>query len=253
MAKKTKTNKLKNRIAIILDRSGSMGSIRQEAVDAFNQQVEAIKKGSKDMDTKVSLVTFSTFADEPTFFNKNVKNLKPLTLDQYVPDGMTAMYDAVGRTIDSLKALKEANDENTSFLVVIISDGAENNSKQFNASAIAERVKALQDTKRWTFSYMGANQDLAAVSQTLGLHIGNTFSFSTHIPGSYSNANIKNGVATANYMNARSIGMTSMNNFYDNKNNSTGVSNTAGAGDTTTNTGNTNNNQSGSGTTKIEG
>lgn len=212
MAKKKKA-KLKNRIAIILDRSGSMATIRTETVDAFNEQVKAIKASSKDMDTKVSLVTFASEKDEPLIWNKATRNLKKLELKDYIPNGMTAMYDAVGFTINEFKQLKEFNDKNTSFLIVIISDGEENNSKAYRSADIAELVKELTATQKWTFTYLGANQDLSKVSQNLGLSLGNTMSFVASSAGVAAGSAI-NASATTTYLNTRSTGATYTSNFY---------------------------------------
>lgn len=216
---------LKTRIAILLDSSGSMASISREAVDMFNEQVRAIKKGAGEVDTRVSLATFASNANPPVFFNTDVSSLKELDYNQYNPEGGTAMYDSIGAMIESLKALPEANEENTSFLVVIISDGQENASKKFNANQIAELVTGLQNTKRWTFSYLGANQDLTKVSAQLGFHMGNMRSFNASVPGAYA-ASAVNTAATTGYMNARTKGVKGVTNFYDqNKdgNNSTGI------------------------------
>jgi uncharacterized protein YegL len=221
---------LKTRIAILLDSSGSMASISREAVDMFNEQVRAIRKGAGEVDTKVSLVTFASEANKPLFFNTDVSSLKELDYDQYSPNGGTAMYDAIGETIDALKLLPEANEENTSFLMVIISDGQENSSKKYNAAAIAERVKSLQDGKRWTFSYLGANQDLTKVSLQLGFHSGNMRSFNVSVPGAYA-ASTANVAATTNYMESRSLGVQGLTNFYDpNGNGGQGGAGSGGAG-----------------------
>ena len=76
---RAKKSLLKTRVAVILDRSSSMQSIRNETISAFNEQVDAIKETSKDMDTKVSLVTFSTEVDGPVVWNQPVGKLKKLT------------------------------------------------------------------------------------------------------------------------------------------------------------------------------
>lgn len=216
---KTKTSKtieakgLKNRIAIILDRSSSMGSIREEAESVFNEQVKAIKAGAKDMETTVSLMTFSTTVDEPLIWNQPVAELKPLKKGSYQPNGMTALYDAVGLTVSKLASLADADDPKTSFLVVIISDGMENNSREFSASSISSKIKELQSTDRWTFTYLGANQDLAKVSGDLGIPIGNFQGFVATSEGTDSVGTLSNS-ATANYLNMRSVGVTSSNAVY---------------------------------------
>lgn len=205
---------LKTRIAIILDSSGSMGSLQREAVDMFNEQVRAIKKGAKELDTKVTLVTFASQANPPVFFNQDVSALKELDYNQYNPEGGTAMYDGIGNTIEAFKGLPEANEENTSFLLVIISDGQENASKKFSALDIANRVNALQETKRWTFSYLGANQDLTKVSQQLGIFSGNIQGFAANSAG-IAQASATNSGSTTGYMNLRSRGVGATMDFYD--------------------------------------
>lgn len=212
MVAKKDGKKLKTQIAIVLDRSGSMSACRKEAVDAFNEQVATIRKNSKKMDTRVSLFTFSTTPDEPTFFDVAVSNLRELTMDDYVPSGMTAMFDAVAKAVDKLIGLKESKD--TAYLMVIISDGQENNSHEITREAIAAKIKALQDGKHWTFTYLGANQDLADISKHLGIPMGNTMAFVGTAAG-YSGAAVSMVGATAAYLCARGTGLSSSSTFYD--------------------------------------
>lgn len=227
MSKKTA---LKTRIALVLDSSGSMQTIRKEALDMFNQQVRAIKKGAAEVDTKVSLAVFESGV-RTMFFNEDVKKLKELALESYNPEGGTAMYDAVGGAIDALSFLPEASDENTSFLVVIVSDGEENQSKKYNQYDIQKRILALQATGRWTFSYLGANQDLSKITENLGILRGNTFAFVASAAG-VGLASSSNVAATTNYMNTRSMGVKSVSNFYSPEN--TGPADSSGQSTTKT-------------------
>ena len=205
---------LKTQIAIVLDRSGSMESCRKETIDAFNEQVKTIRQNSKKgMDTRVSLFTFATVADEPKFFNEPVTSLEELTMEDYKPNGYTAMYDGVGKAITMLSDLKE--DKDTAYLVVIISDGQENHSREFNAYKIAERIKSLEATKHWTFTYLGANQDLSQVSKLMNIPMGNMMCFAS-TPVGVRAAQGQVLCSTASYMNARSVGATNVDNFYVN-------------------------------------
>jgi Mg-chelatase subunit ChlD len=203
---------LKTQIAIVLDSSGSMQSCQKETVDAFNEQVKTIRQGSKKgMDTRVSLFTFATKADEPKFFNEPVASLDELKQEDYKPDGYTAMYDAVGKAVTMLSGLKE--DKDTAYLMVIISDGQENNSKEFTGKMIAEKIKELEGTKHWTFTYLGANQNLADVSKHLNININNTMAFASTGAG----VRAAQGAvlcATASYMCDRAVGATQAKNFY---------------------------------------
>ena len=174
---KTSGGKLGNYIAIILDRSGSMNSIREEARQVFNEQVATINKSAKGMKNRVCLVTFSTVPDEPIFWLEDPEILTPFDESQYQPNGMTALFDTVGTTVEKLKKVEDAADEDVSFLIIIISDGQENNSKTFNSEKIAALIKECQNTGRWTFTYLGANQDLSDVSRHLEIPRDNIAGF----------------------------------------------------------------------------
>lgn len=166
-----------SRVAIVLDGSSSMNSIRDEAISAFNEQIDAIKEDSDELPTKVSLVTFGTKVNKPTVWNRRVSKLDRLDRETYSPSGMTALHDALGTTINKLNQLPEASDPDVNFLVVVISDGAENNSKDYNSSFLKRRIQELEGSERWEFSYIGANQDMLEVSRNLGFKRGSTLAF----------------------------------------------------------------------------
>ena len=102
-----------------------MEDMRREAIDVFNEQVDNIKTQSKEMDTRVSLITFSSSADNPTLWNRPVSQLRKIDFSDYKPRGMTAMLDTVGYIIKRLNKL-DSGHKNEAFLVIIISDGYEN-------------------------------------------------------------------------------------------------------------------------------
>jgi hypothetical protein len=210
---KKKAPKEKTYVAVVLDRSGSMDSIRQEALDVFNEQVKTIQAKAKDMDVSVCFSTFSTAADKPVIWMQDAQELKPMTTAQYMPAGMTAMYDGVGDAIDGLKKAADADEKHVAFLVVIISDGFENNSKRFSAADIAERVQACEKTGRWTFTYLGANQDLKKVSKDLGINLGNMAAFVSTAEGTR-DATTMHAAATSGYMVNRSKGIKADTSFY---------------------------------------
>jgi len=164
-------------VAIVLDRSGSMSSIRDEVIGAANDQIKTIQKEAENVNTDISFFTFSTKADDPVFVDQPVEKMELLTKESYVPDGLTAMLDGVGKAVAHLEQTKDANDPGTAFLVIIVSDGMENNSKEYNWESLASKIKPIQDTKRWTFSYLGANQDLGKVSKDLNISSKNVMAF----------------------------------------------------------------------------
>jgi len=177
-------------VGIVLDRSSSMGSVRAETISGTNEQFSALRD-SDDADN--TLVAMWTFNDKvtPLFTDGNDTDGKPIPAlveigavkdlgdGDYLPNGMTAMYDGVGVAIDFLAAEAKKAD---SVIVVIISDGMENASLRFTSAAIASRVKELQDSG-WTFTYIGANQDLTQVSAELGIHQGNVLGYNSDVSG----------------------------------------------------------------------
>ena len=206
---------LKNYVVLILDKSGSMKSIKNEVVGGFNDQIKEIKKKNTEfgMETKICLVTFSTFVDTPILWLEDIEKVIPLTDETYNPDGYTAMYDAVGTTVESLLKLPEANDEDLSFLVIVISDGEENNSQKFNADKVAELVSSCEKTGRWTFSYVGANQDLKAVSQDLNININNTLAFMADSDG-YQKTSGRISGSMGHWYNSRNVGLKSVKTMF---------------------------------------
>lgn len=165
----------KSYVVFVLDESSSMGMMREEAIAAFNQQRLDVQKNVRGtgISTRVSLVKFATEVPEPIYWNKGVTKIKKLGFSGYRPHGMTAMLDAVGTSIDRLLEEPDINDENTAVLFVVISDGEENNSKEFNYRTLGVKIKELQESGRWTFTYSGANQDLSRLKSELNIPVGN--------------------------------------------------------------------------------
>lgn len=169
----------KTYVAIVLDRSGSMKTVKSETVKGYNQQVKTLIEDSKKPDrgqTFASLITFSTLVNE-NFFNVPIAELGEMAESDYVPVGWTAMYDGVGHAIERLCKETDCNDEFNSYLIVIISDGEENQSTKWTANQLAEKIKELQNTNRWTFVYIGSNQDLSVVRETLNFTDANMMDY----------------------------------------------------------------------------
>lgn len=200
-------------VGIVLDRSSSMGSVRAETISGTNEQFSALRDSDDADNTLIAMWTFNEKVT-PLFTDGNDANGKPIPAlveigsvkdlgeGDYLPSGMTAMYDGVGDAIDFLAAEAKKAD---SVVVVIISDGMENASQRFTSAAIASRVKELQDSG-WTFTYIGANQDLTQVSAELGIHQGNVLGYTSDVVGTIAMQGV---VASSlrSYTSARSSAM----------------------------------------------
>lgn len=165
---------------IILDRSGSMESIRRAAVEGFNETLAGIKKAQeKFADTQehfVSLVTFCSCETKHVFDKTPVAEAHPLKMEDYQPCCCTPLYDAMGITLTAIRRhVKEKED--SVVVVTIITDGMENASHEYNGQTIKELVERLRG-EGWTFTYMGANQDSVEVAMKLSIRNSRNFAYS---------------------------------------------------------------------------
>jgi hypothetical protein len=122
------------------------------------------------------------------------------------------MLDAVGQTIDRLEREGSQIDE-ASVLVCTISDGQENSSTDYTYESVAERIQRLSASERWTFSYLGSNQDLSVVSDSLSISMANTSSYAVSREDT-ADAWQRHGRATRRRMQGVSTGKSASQEFY---------------------------------------
>lgn len=162
-------------IALIVDRSGSMERIVTEAQQAIDEFVaEQSKLGGEVLWT---IVFFNKEYDRPIFNQVGSTFEVPLE-----PRGMTALHDAVGRTVDDLGAAFEAMPEDerpSKVIVATITDGQENSSEEYTAAQVAERVKRQTDEWQWEFHFLGAGMNrwrAEKISGVMGMSAQHTHS-----------------------------------------------------------------------------
>lgn len=202
-------------ICFILDKSASMGRLRTEIVSEFNNQIKVIKKSFKDLDTKVSLVTFDSVVTE-VFFEKDLSELNDLKESDYIPEGMTAMNDGIGYVITKYRELNDT-DPMSAYLYLILTDGDENSSRKYSGANISSMIKELKETGKHTFTVLGANIDLDKLTIDLNLDVKNVQVFQATSHG------ITKGLQSTsrgieNYSQGRHLGSTITLDFYSDKN-----------------------------------
>ena len=174
IAKPTKTQVFN---VIILDRSGSMESIRTAAIDGFNETLAGIKKAqeryAKTQKHFVSLLTFCDCEMRYIFDKVPAGRARKLTKDDYQPCCCTPLYDAMGFTLTSMRSYVAAIEDHV-VVVTIITDGLENASKEYTGAAIKQLVEELKK-EGWTFTYMGANQNSVEVAFNLSIRNSRNF------------------------------------------------------------------------------
>ena len=165
--------KVKTNVALILDRSGSMHTIAEEAVEGYNVHIRKFKENTEEQDVSICLVTFNSNVYEH-YWLEDAKNVEEARQADYNPNGTTALFDAMGYTIDKLVESTDTKDTNNAYLVITISDGMNNASKHYDCNGISRLIHKWQDTKHWTFSFMGCSErDLKEIEVKTGIPIAN--------------------------------------------------------------------------------
>jgi hypothetical protein len=161
---------------IILDASGSMESIYNQALSGTNETIQTIRMGQKDHPELQQCLTLASFNSGKDYLKVKysvapIDEVKEITKEDYVACGCTALYDAMGEMISELKRKLTPEDR---VLVTVITDGYENSSTHWSGPQIKSLVEELRH-EGWTFTYIGANQDVEAVAGSMGIH--NTLAF----------------------------------------------------------------------------
>lgn len=155
------------KIVVILDRSGSMSSIKKDMEEGLRTFVEEQKKvpGTAEFD----LYTFDSYC-EREIRKKNLSEVEPSDI-KLTPRGSTALYDALGSAIkeigSELDSMKE-EDKPEKVIFVIVTDGEENSSREYSGAEIKRLITQQEKEWKWNFIYLGANQDAFKVGHIIG-------------------------------------------------------------------------------------
>lgn len=170
-------------VIFILDRSGSMSHLTSDTIGGYNAFINEQKKDPGE--TKLTTVLFDH--EYKILHNGvNIHDVKPMTVDDYCPRGSTALYDAIGKTINDvgLRLYNTPEDERPSKIIfVITTDGYENSSKEFNQRRVKEMIEHQTDKYNWKFIFLGANIDVEEVSSGLGISMDFAASYSATAAG----------------------------------------------------------------------
>jgi len=174
---KTKVHNL-----IIVDASGSMDSIYNQALAGINETIKTIDMVHKKDMTVEQTITLLSFADGGEKLQYIYKSLpidraSAIGERDYQLRGMTALYDAIGESVTELRRNVGINDK---ALVTIITDGYENDSREWSGYQIKQLIDELR-TKGWVFTYIGANQDVEVEAKKMG--VVNSMKFEATIEG----------------------------------------------------------------------
>lgn len=199
-------------INIVLDRSGSMTKLATETLQGFNHFLSEQKKFEGE--ASLTVATFSSTYTLTHDFTP-LKDVNDFTVEEYKTGGYTALLDAIGNTINATGAKLAAMPEEerpSKVIVVIVTDGAENYSRQFSRSQIFDMITHQREKYFWEFVFLGADQNSIQEAMSLGVTAMNAMQYSCDSIGVVSNYS----TISANISSYRA-GTAQQVNFFDQK------------------------------------
>ncbi len=163
-------------IVCIIDKSGSMDTIKADAMGGFNAFLESQQKLPGDaritvtlFDTSVNMICDAT----------PLSGAAKLTPENYIPGGYTSLFDAIGKTVtivsDRHKKAEGSGEKPDKIIVCILTDGEENSSKQYKKDQILSLINTMRDEHKWEFVYVGVGPD-AFKADAIGIPQSHTMS-----------------------------------------------------------------------------
>ena len=154
-------------VCLILDESGSMSSKYNETVIAFNEYIKGVREDHSV--ERVYTVTFNSQHTTRLHDGVNINDVGDLGKDTYNPRGTTPLFDAMGRTLETMVGNR--------MFVVVITDGQENASSEYDRESIKAMIET-RESQGWDFIFLGADFDAWGQARGLGVARGKTLSFS---------------------------------------------------------------------------
>ncbi len=205
---------LKNRIAIVIDESSSMGGLRYKLVEELNRTFATIRAeaAASGQETTVSIYKFSDRVVRK-FSGVFAADLQDWTRNDYSPNNMTALLDGVGQAIMDLQSYPDQDSKDVSHLIIVLTDGEENASQRFSQLRLTQLMATVQKTDRWSFAFQvprGSRQ----VALHLGVPDGNIQEWTAGSAVELATTSAATNRGTQSFYAARSAGRSSVQNFY---------------------------------------
>lgn len=162
-------NKNLTEIIFILDRSGSMKPIEDDTIGGYNSFLD--RQREEDGEAVVTTVLFDN-QYELLHDHIDIREVRPVTRKEYYARGMTALLDAIGKTITEVEHRQNFTceaDTPGKTIVVIITDGMENASREYRLSTVREMIRTQQEKHGWEFIFLGANIDAVKTAGNMGI------------------------------------------------------------------------------------
>ncbi len=156
-------------LVFILDKSGSMSGLESDTIGGFNAMLQ--KQKALPGECRITTVLFD-HRYELLHDRIDIRAVSPMTEKEYQVGGSTALLDAIGQTIQKLVSVQrntaeEYRAENVMF--VIITDGAENASREYSAQKLKDMIQEEREKYGWEFVFLGANIDAVETAGQFGI------------------------------------------------------------------------------------
>ena len=161
-------------LVLVIDKSGSMGGLESDTIGGFNSMIN--KQKELKIDTTVTTVLFND-QYKLLYDRKKLEEIPEMTNKDYVTGGMTALLDAVGRTIHTVDQIENINAPDHKVVFAIITDGQENYSKEYRKDLIKQLISIRQEKYGWEFVFLGANIDAVGEARSLGINSDNAIKY----------------------------------------------------------------------------
>lgn len=168
-------------VTFLVDRSGSMASIRDDVIGGFNQFVH--EQQALEGECFLTLHQFDSGGFDTLFDAQSIKDVRKATLNDFQPRGSTPLLDSIGKTITSAATRVEAHPDEQP-IVVVLTDGYENASREYKRESIRKLI-AEKEAAGWVFTYIGANVDAYSESAGMGFNVAATQNFVGDKQGTY--------------------------------------------------------------------
>ena len=196
-------------VAVILDESGSMSHGCEQTMKGYNDQMKALRKTSAKIGCRVMQTTFQSSA-RIIADDVSPDDIVPLSEETYNPGGGTALYDTVAAVVKRLLAHPLSQQDNTSILLMITTDGEDTASRMWiTSSRLTEfraLMKAVSKNDRWTVALAGPDLMLRQFSDEMSADPENVAAFAPTDLGSRADAMNSSVHAMNHYTTMRSMG-----------------------------------------------
>lgn len=167
-------------IVMVLDESGSMGSIKNDTIGGFNEYLKNIQEVlTPRKNVLFSLLTFNSGKMRWVYDDVALEDVEMLDERSYCPNNATPLYDAVGNALARIDEYCAEDDDK--IVLSIITDGEENSSIEYTAEAVKKSIENVRD--KWSITFLGANIDVWDAGARLGTFSGSTIAYDSTADG----------------------------------------------------------------------